>query len=190
MLTAALELFAVQSAGSVTVGDIAERAGVTPAAIYYHFPSKDHIVRSCVQLVGEQCVDVLATAIDELPSPGGMDHVTAVLLDWLTEHEESALLLFVTSVGLSIEVEALRLEARLALLRELVRLVRRLRPEATAVVAAVRAAGLVSWVETSARSWIERDDIYRGLGRRDFGREMADLGERMLGALVTGTDHI
>ena len=47
--------------------------------------------------------------------------------------------------------------------------------------AAVVAAGLLTVLETAATSWLERDDTYRGLGRRDFQREVAALAARVVG---------
>ena len=42
----ALELFAEQGYDKTSLREIAERLGVTKAALYYHFKSKEDIVRS------------------------------------------------------------------------------------------------------------------------------------------------
>ena len=42
----ALELFAEQGYEKTSLREIAERLGVTKAALYYHFKSKEDIVRS------------------------------------------------------------------------------------------------------------------------------------------------
>src|SRR5216110_1198663 len=42
----ALELFAEQGYDATSLREIAERLGVTKAALYYHFKSKEDIVRS------------------------------------------------------------------------------------------------------------------------------------------------
>ncbi|MFD5815955.1 TetR/AcrR family transcriptional regulator [Streptomyces sp. NPDC127038] len=42
----ALELFTEQGYEATSLREIAERLGVTKAALYYHFPSKEEIVRS------------------------------------------------------------------------------------------------------------------------------------------------
>src|SRR5215831_11140152 len=44
----ALELFAEQGYEKTSLREIAERLGVTKAALYYHFKSKEDIVRSFV----------------------------------------------------------------------------------------------------------------------------------------------
>ena len=45
----ALELFAEQGYERTSLREIAERLGVTKAALYYHFKSKEDIVRSLVE---------------------------------------------------------------------------------------------------------------------------------------------
>src|SRR6516165_681020 len=45
----ALELFAEQGYDATSLREIAERLGVTKAALYYHFKSKEDIVRSLVE---------------------------------------------------------------------------------------------------------------------------------------------
>ncbi|GGN95413.1 putative trancscriptional regulator,TetR [Actinoplanes lobatus] len=46
---AALELIAVKGVHQVSLREIAERVGVTKPALYYHFASRDDLVRSLVQ---------------------------------------------------------------------------------------------------------------------------------------------
>jgi AcrR family transcriptional regulator len=181
MLGAALELFAAQRPGLVTVGDIAERAGVTPAAVYYHFPSKDHILRECVRTASETLIETLSETTAELEAGAGMHDLVHALLRWLDDNEERALVLLVASVGFSVEVETVRQETRNLMLGVLTELVHRLRPASSTAEAAVCAAGLVSLVETSGRSWVERDELYRDLGRRDFESELVALADRLVG---------
>src|SRR5947208_15156620 len=45
----ALELFAEQGYEKTSLREIAERLGVTKAALYYHFRSKEDIVRSFIE---------------------------------------------------------------------------------------------------------------------------------------------
>ena len=45
----ALELFAEQGYDKTSLREIAERLGVTKAALYYHFKSKEDIVTSLVE---------------------------------------------------------------------------------------------------------------------------------------------
>jgi AcrR family transcriptional regulator len=48
ILTAALHLFSTNGFTSTTVRDIARQAGITDAAIYYHFATKDELLRELV----------------------------------------------------------------------------------------------------------------------------------------------
>ena len=45
----ALELFVQQGFANTTLQDIADRLGVTRAALYYHFPTKAELIKSLVQ---------------------------------------------------------------------------------------------------------------------------------------------
>ncbi len=64
ILEVALELFTEQGYDATSLREIAERLGVTKAALYYHFPSKDAIAR---ELLG-QLFATLWGAFDSLLS--------------------------------------------------------------------------------------------------------------------------
>ncbi|WP_372665103.1 TetR/AcrR family transcriptional regulator [Amycolatopsis kentuckyensis] len=49
ILDAARELFATQGVQRTSLQDIADRLGITKPALYYHFPSRDDLVRSIIQ---------------------------------------------------------------------------------------------------------------------------------------------
>jgi AcrR family transcriptional regulator len=61
----ALELFAEQGYDKTSLREIAERLGVTKAALYYHFKSKEDIVRSLVEDYFGQIDAVIAWARTE-----------------------------------------------------------------------------------------------------------------------------
>jgi AcrR family transcriptional regulator len=58
----ALELFAEQGYDKTSLREIAERLGVTKAALYYHFKSKEDIVASLVADQFKQIDDLIAWA--------------------------------------------------------------------------------------------------------------------------------
>ena len=165
----------------MTVADIAERAGVTSAAVYYHFPSKDHVLREGVGSFGGALQDAIADGVSALGPGDGLGPLLTFLLGWLDEHEAGAVVFFVSSVGVSQEVETVRLRARTEHLELLAAAVHRVRGPIDAAETAVVAAGLLTVLETAATSWLERDDTYRALGRRDFQREVAALVDRVVG---------
>lgn len=58
ILAAAADLFGEKSYAGTSVRDIAERLGITKAALYYHFPSKETIL--------DALIDPLAAALEQL----------------------------------------------------------------------------------------------------------------------------
>ena len=65
----ALELFAEQGYERTSLREIAERLGVTKAALYYHFKSKEDIVRSFTEDYFGQLDALIAWGRDQPPNP-------------------------------------------------------------------------------------------------------------------------
>ena len=66
LIEAAMELFSLQPWDFVTVADIVERAGMTPAAFYYHFSSREQLleeVRTRDYDVFDRSIDVHIAAL-------------------------------------------------------------------------------------------------------------------------------
>ncbi|MGX1908428.1 TetR/AcrR family transcriptional regulator [Streptomyces phaeochromogenes] len=179
VIEAATELFATQSPDEVTVADIAARAEMTSAAVYYHFSSKDQVLAEAMRAFAAALREQLQ-AIREAHEPGS-DLGTAVttLLAWMGEHRSAATVFFVSSAGMSQDAEALRQESRTELLEELVRLIRKARASVSDAEAAVVGLGLLALLETAAISQVRGDDVYRSLGHRSFVREVGELAERI-----------
>ncbi|MFJ1542800.1 TetR/AcrR family transcriptional regulator [Micromonospora chalcea] len=64
----ALELFTEQGYEKTSLREIAERLGVTKAALYYHFKSKDEIVTSLVDDRLRRMDELIAWAADKPPT--------------------------------------------------------------------------------------------------------------------------
>ena len=81
----ALELFAEQGYEKTSLREIAERLGVTKAALYYHFKSKEDIVRSFTEDHFARLDAVIAWAKEQPPGPATgreiLDRYVAVLVD-------------------------------------------------------------------------------------------------------------
>ena len=179
VIDAATELFATQPPDEVTVADIAARAEMTSAAVYYHFSSKDQVLAEAMRAFAAALREQLQ-AITQAHEPGS--HTGAAitaLLAWMAENRSAATVFFVSSAGMSQEAEALRQESRTQLLEELVRLVRKARASVSDAEAAVNGLGLLALLETAATSQVRGDDVYRSLGHRSFVREVGDLAERI-----------
>lgn len=65
----ALELFTRQGFSRTTLQDIANQLGLTRAALYYHHPSKDHLIASLIQPAKDEIDAFLATAERTTPPP-------------------------------------------------------------------------------------------------------------------------
>jgi AcrR family transcriptional regulator len=180
IVEAATRLFAVQSPDVVTVADIAGQAGMTPAAVYYHFPSKDDILLECMRLFSEEFVSEvrrLSQSLSEDSTPGDL---LVSLLTWLEERQAGSSVFFVSSLGASLETETLRMEVRVHLITLFQRVVRR-RGRVTPAKAAVVATSMVALLEAASVSWLEQDNTFRSLGRRDFLDEIISQANRVAG---------
>jgi AcrR family transcriptional regulator len=107
----------------VSVTDIAKRAGMTPAAVYYHFPTKEDLLLALVGRTGDAISDLcVAGEAGEAPEcsngveAAGADGAMTALVDrflaWLEAHPADARLYYQSSQGATADVEALRREQR------------------------------------------------------------------------------
>ena len=112
VLAAGTVEFVERGFSSVSVTDIAKRAGMTPAAVYYHFPTKEDVLLALVGRTGDAITE-LCSQLVEAPATG--DAVTALIdrfLVWLEAHPADARLYYQSSQGATAEVEALRRDQR------------------------------------------------------------------------------
>ena len=77
----ALQLFAEQGYEQTSLREIAERLGVTKAALYYYFKSKEDIVRSLVEDYMAQIDDLIAWAKDQPREPAIRAEIVSRYLD-------------------------------------------------------------------------------------------------------------
>ena len=171
-------LFATMPVEEVTVQDIAGAVDMTPAAVYYHFASKEQILIEGMQHFRDQLLDELRRVDPAVGIGPLLQHVVA----WVGRHRLPALVYFVSSIGLNLMVEALRRETRVGMIEVLEGAVRRVRGRISNAEAGVIAVALVSLIETSLASMLNQDASYRGLGARRFTAEVAAIGERIAGS--------
>ncbi|WP_128376351.1 TetR/AcrR family transcriptional regulator [Streptomyces cavernae] len=181
VIEAATELFATQPPDEVTVADIAARAEMTSAAVYYHFSSKDQVLVEGMRVFAAALREELASLTEAHAAGVSIGAEVTALLTWLSEHRSAAAVFFVSSAGMSQEAESLRHEIRAQLLEELVRLVRKAREPITDAEAAVIGLGVLALLENAAISQIRGDDVYRALGHRSFTKEVGELADRIVG---------
>lgn len=177
-----MRLFASPSSDAVTVAEIAEAAGMTSAAVYYHFASKDDILLEGLRAFGEGLVAEAHRLQEELKTESTtIGELPVRLLAWVDERRDDATVWFVASAGVSLVVEQLRRELRGELIAILTRAAKAARPGVSLPEASVIAVGLLSLLETAASSWLTEDESVVGLGRRKFLDETSLLAERMTG---------
>jgi AcrR family transcriptional regulator len=76
----ALDLFTSNGFEATSLREIAEQLGISKAALYYYFTSKDDIVRSITSTRGEEVAELLAWARSQEPGP---DLLERTVLRWV-----------------------------------------------------------------------------------------------------------
>lgn len=82
ILDAALDLFIEQGYEKTSLREIAERVGVTKAALYYHFASKEEIIRTLVRPLYD-AVGPLAQALRSRPDREAWSEGLAGVIEWI-----------------------------------------------------------------------------------------------------------
>lgn len=92
LLTGAVDAFAERGFQATTTRDIASRAGMSPAALYVHYPSKERLLFE-ISLFGHQAaLAVLRTATGGTADPpaGRLRAMVAAFTEWHAEHHTIA----------------------------------------------------------------------------------------------------
>jgi AcrR family transcriptional regulator len=181
VIDGAMSLFAVFPVEEVTVLDIATAVDMTPAAVYYHFASKEQVLIEGMQLFSDRLYHEIET---HLPAPGDIDGMGTLLthvLNWVQRDRAPAYVYFVSSVGLNLNVEARRRVTRIALVELLRDAVRQARGDVGKAEASVIAVALLSLLETAASSMLNHDAMHRSLAGRLFADEVESLALRICG---------
>jgi AcrR family transcriptional regulator len=180
IVQAAINLLAVQLPDAISVADIAAQAGMTPAAFYYHFPSKDDLVNEIVEGFATGWVAAFTEGLDGLHEPEDVPKLTTFMVDWLDDHERPATVYFVTSVAATEKAEEMRRQARNELYEAAIRAFRRIWPGRTAAENGVGGVALIILIEVASRSRLQMDESYRGLGPVRFRLAAASLARGLV----------
>jgi AcrR family transcriptional regulator len=124
---AAVRLFAERGYHGTTVREIVADVGVQPAAFYYHFRSKEHVLREIMQRALEDLNAEITAAVSDVRSPE--QQLVAALRAHIAFHATRPLEAFVADS----ELRALEGDDRRAIVR--------LRDEYEAIFAAILEAG-------------------------------------------------
>lgn len=180
ILEAAVDLLATQPPDEIAVSDIAAHCGMTPAAFYYHFTSKDEILDEIVAGFAERWSEDVSAALAEVHSAEDLAHFVDRVLTWVEDRERAARVYFVTSVGSTSSCEATRRKTRTELARKATRTYREILPDADKIKAAIGGLALVTLLEVVARDRLEAEASYRTLGPVRFRASAGQLAEALL----------
>lgn len=180
LIEGAVELFAVKPPDLVTIADIVQHVGMTPAAFYYHFSSRDELFQEIVQQFGEQWAAhaeewwAAASTFDEVLDVAGR------LLDWGVENRQHATVFFVTSKGESVAIEEVRQAVTARTSTAAAAAIARVTSGPEGAGAALHGLSVMTVLESSLRAELSMDPTYRTLGPRRFRDEALDLCSRVL----------
>src|SRR4051812_1002962 len=105
VIGAAVELLALQPWDMVTVADIVERAGMTPAAFYYHFSSREQLLQEIVEDFAETWVDTIDGQLVAADSLDQLCQVPVSLLAELEQSQQVARIFFLSAASAPLLVE-------------------------------------------------------------------------------------
>lgn len=120
ILAAGAAEFVDRGFAAVTVSDLARRAGMTPSAVYYHFPTKDDVLLALVQRTGGDLLDLVAVPVEHDDPEEVMRGLVLRFLLWSREHLSEAQLYYVASVGNTSAVEELRRQQQRDLVKAMI----------------------------------------------------------------------
>jgi AcrR family transcriptional regulator len=155
---AALEVFAVRGYRAGALADIADRVGLTPAAIIYHFGSKEALLLAVIEERDRRAGDLLA----QLPADAGIDGLRGlVAIAELMEREPGLAALHTVLQAESFEPDApaheyFRDRSRLVRgwLEKVLRRAQRAGEVRADVDCEVRARELIAFQEGAAVMWL------------------------------------
>jgi AcrR family transcriptional regulator len=103
----AMDQVAEGGAGSVSLNAIARAMGMSPAALYRYFASRDALLAELVVEAYGSLADVLQQAADGAPGDGEarLVAVARAYRDWALAHPNSYLLIFQTSSGSGLDLD-------------------------------------------------------------------------------------
>ncbi|MCP9624896.1 TetR/AcrR family transcriptional regulator [Nocardia otitidiscaviarum] len=181
VLDAAVALCAARPIEQVTVAEIATAAGMTPAAVYYHYRSKDEVLLAAVRRFARALTSRLCDEFERSPDVPIGDVLDA-MLHWCSHRRDAALVYFVRSPGWNSAVEALRGAHRAEVVVVLEAELARRHGKSSPARCGVAATALSSLLEVAAVAWLTEDAVLANLGRRRFGAEVRAIAED-IGAL-------
>ncbi len=181
LVEGAVELFAVKPPELVTIAEIVQQAGMTPAAFYYHFSSREELLQEIVDGFAEEWVARMEDAWGEARAAADVLDGAALLLDWARENRPRATIFFVTSKGATVAIEETRglvgTRASALAAAAICRVTSRRAGPSTGL----EGLSLTIVLDAALRAELSLDTTYRTLGPRRFWDEVSELCTRVMG---------
>jgi AcrR family transcriptional regulator len=181
LIGAAVELLSLQPWDMVTVADIVDRAGMTPAAFYYHFSSREQLLEEVVEEFAETWVETIEASLEQARTIDDLCQVPVTLLSQIEGSQEVARIFFLSAASAPMLVERIHRDARNRLVAAAVDAMTRIAPKRSVALARVNGVALVLVCEMSVRAHLSLDESYRVLGPRRFRDEIASLSAVAIG---------
>lgn len=175
LIDAAVELFSLEPWEFITVADIVERAGMTPATFYYHFSSREQMLEEIVQDFAHRWIDIVERQLAAADTPEALSNVAGELLDEIDDAGPVAKIFFLNTEKEPLLAERIRTDTRKRLIRSATKAVRRLDPRRDRAHAHVNGVAMIVLYEMAVRSYLGLADPYRTLGPRRFRVELTKL---------------
>lgn len=176
IVSTALELIAESQADTVTIADIAAAAKMTPAAIYYHYASRDAILLEGFQEVSKTYRAAVDAGVERVQAGEGIGCVSGEIMTW-AKSSPGARAYVLSASGLSSAVEGVLRHDRIHAVEQLRAAVKAARPGVKAAEASVLAVALLSLTESAVASMLTLDRARKGLSETRFRQEVEALAE-------------
>jgi AcrR family transcriptional regulator len=182
IVATALELIADSQADAVTIADIAAAANMTPAAIYYHYASRDAILLEGFQEVSRTYRAAIDAGVERVRAGEPIGVIAGEIMTW-AKSSPGARAYVLSASGLSSAVEGVLRADRIHAVEQFRAAVRAARPGVKIAEAGVLAVALLSLVEAAVASMLTLDRARKGVSETRFRQEVEALAD----GIVTAT---
>lgn len=176
----AVELFAVRPPDQVTISELVQQAGMTPAAFYYHFKSREDLLHEVVHGFAEQWAAIAEAAFVEVRSPEELLSAADAAVDRASEPRDHATVYFVTSRGVTVGVEEARRDATTRVAAAISAALCRVTGAESGARTGLDGVSVATVLESALRSELALDGAYRALGPRRFRDEVLEVVRRVV----------
>lgn len=180
-----MQLFSLEPWEFITVSDIVERAGMTPATFYYHFSSREELLEEIVKDFAQRWIGMVERLLEAADTPDALCDVAVALLEEIDAAGQAPKVFFLSTAKEPLMAERIRSDARGHLILSATKAVCRLDPDRDLASAHVNGVAMVVLYEMAARSRLGLAEPHRAVGPRRFRAELARLSRVATGFVVS-----